>query len=197
MKHHLPPEAEFFFALSGLNFGRCIPNKIHKGKRYKLFLKVPCHWIIPFSKDGLLTVQGKISDLAGENDSLISSMQLKYNNGCASPGLFSSESSSPFSALLSVSRGPRPAGSFPVSYVSWCPAQPVTDWAGVERGAEEMKKPECFSPFSPPQMASLAVSPLCLLLVWTVPQQFQHPPGDSGPWVPGQCPPLVLLVWRW
>ena len=77
MKHHLPPAAEFLFALSGLNFGRCIPDKIHKGMRYKLFIKVPCHWIIPFSKDGLLTVQGKTSDVAGENDSLIPSMQLK------------------------------------------------------------------------------------------------------------------------
>lgn len=122
MKHYLPPEAEFFFALSGLNFRRCIPDKIHKGKRYKLSLKVPCHWIIPFSKDSLLPAQGRTSDLAGENDSLVSSMRLKYSNGCASPGLFCSESSSPFSALLSVSGGPRPAGSFPVSCVSWCPA---------------------------------------------------------------------------
>lgn len=85
MKHYLPPEAEFLFALSGLNFRRCIPDKIHKGKRYKLSLKVPCHWIIPFSKDSLLPARGRTSDLAGENDSLVSSMRLKYSNGCASP----------------------------------------------------------------------------------------------------------------
>lgn len=102
----------------------------------------------------------------------------------------------PFLLCFLSRGGPRPAGSFTASYVSWCPAQPVRDGAGVEWGAEEMKKPECFSPLSPPQMASLAVSPLCLLLVCTVPQRFQHPPGDSGPWVPVQCLPLVLLAWR-
>lgn len=75
----------------------------------------------------------------------------------------------PFLLCFLSRGGPRPAGSFTASYVSWCPAQPVRDGAGVEWGAEEMKKPECFSPLSPPQMASLAVSPLCLLFVCTVP----------------------------
>lgn len=142
--------------------GRCIPDRIHKGNRYKLFLKVHCHWIISFSKDSRLTEQVKASNFADENDSLLSSRQLKYNNSCASPGLFSSDSSSPFSALLSVSGGPWPAGCFPDSHVSWCPGQPVGDKAGV--GSTRKEKPEYFSPFSPPQVASLteAASPVSL-----------------------------------
>lgn len=76
---------------------RYIPEKIHKENRYKLFLKVSSNWIIPLSKEVLLTEQIKTSHFAGEkmlHD--CSSIQLKYNSGCAGRGCFPQIYSFPF-----------------------------------------------------------------------------------------------------
>lgn len=38
---------------SEMHLGSCIAEKVHKGNGYKLFLKVPCAWTIPLSKEAL------------------------------------------------------------------------------------------------------------------------------------------------
>lgn len=157
---------------SKMHLGRCIPEKIHKGNRYKLFLKVPCNWIIPLSKEVLLTEQVKTSHFAGEKMLHgCSSMQLKYNNGCAGPGCFPQIYSSPsplcflfcLKGFQTVSQVPVLAGFQQVSANGRHPKK--LGEGGCELGVEK-KKPEYFPPFSPPQVASLAdaASPLCLSL---------------------------------
>lgn len=72
------------FCSTRSHLGRCISDKIHQGNRCELFLKVHCNWIIPFSKEVLLTEKVKTSNFIDGNDSLSFPIQLKYNNGHAS-----------------------------------------------------------------------------------------------------------------
>lgn len=92
--------------------GRCIPDEIRTGNRCELFPQVHLNCTIPFSQEVLLPEQKETSNFANETDSSLSSMQLKYTNGCAGPGQFPSGSFSPSPVLLSLSGGPRSAGCF-------------------------------------------------------------------------------------
>jgi hypothetical protein len=110
----LPKETEFFLALSDHNLGKFIPQKIHKVS-VKFSLKFIVTGIISF----YLQSNKKKFNFANENNSLLSSrQQLKYEKGCASAGLFPSDTLLPFLALLSVSGD---QGLQAASQVSWLP----------------------------------------------------------------------------